>query len=226
MAFNLSFNQSITAPIMTDPQTILINIKPIALLVLGIVIYSIFVFKFYRYLAKRDILTFGWSKKYSWKEGHVERFFHILLYTLEYLILVPIIIFFWFLVLTVILLFLSNNSASQIMLISMAIIAAVRITAYYHDQLSIDLAKMIPFTLLGFFIVDMYFFSMETVLSNAQAMFSNIDKLTFYLLFAIVVEFIMRIIQLIRNQIRKHKGVEKTEKKKKEKELKNIIEIN
>ncbi|MGV8162487.1 MAG: hypothetical protein ACP5N2_04120 [Candidatus Nanoarchaeia archaeon] len=231
MAFNISFNQSISAPILTDSQTILINIKPLALLAIGIVIYSIFIFKFYRYLAKRDILMFGWSRNYSWDEGHMQKIFSILLYTLEYIILVPLIIFFWFLILTIILLFLSNNSASQIMLISMAIIAAVRMTAYYNEQLSVDLAKMIPFTLLGFFIIDMNFFSMNLVLTNAQDMFSNIDKLTFYLLFAVLVEFIMRIIQLIRNGIRKKQGIKKTLQKKKEKnkiidDKNKIIEIN
>ncbi|MGV8168590.1 MAG: hypothetical protein ACP5N3_00875 [Candidatus Nanoarchaeia archaeon] len=241
MDFNISFNQTSAAPITASPDVILINVKPLALLALGIVIYAIFIFKFYKYLAKRDILMAGWNKKYDWNENTHHKISKIITYALEYIILVPIIVFFWFLVMALILLFMSNNTAAQIMLLSMAIIAAVRVVSYYSEDLARDLAKLMPLTLLAVFVSNLSFFSLDSTLNNALNMLTIYDKLIFYLLFVVVVEFIMRIIQLIRNSTRKNKGISETRKKieeqknkskseKKEKpsknqEDKNLIEI-
>ncbi|MFA6072585.1 MAG: hypothetical protein WC758_00530 [Candidatus Woesearchaeota archaeon] len=221
MDFNISLNETMINPISIDPKIIITNVTPLAILIACMAIYSIFIFNFYKYLAKRDILKANWNNKYSWEEGHLKRIFKTLLYILEFIIVVPIIEFFWFLVMAAILLILSNNSASQILLISMAIIAATRITAYYDEMLSVDLAKMIPFTLLGVFILDMQFFSIDSVLMNAKDMFSNVDKLIFYLLFAVAIEFILRIQQLIRNSIKKSRGLKNSKNKKNDKSNKN-----
>lgn len=224
MAFNINFNQTLVAPIVATPESIMINVKPLALLVLGIVVYAIFIFKFYKYLAKRDILMANWNHKYEWDNGTKHRIFKIALYIIEYILLVPIIIFFWFLVMALILLFVSTNTASQIMLISMGIIAATRIISYYSEDLARDIAKLMPLTLVAVFVADVSYFSLDTTLANARNMFSLVDKLIFYLLFVVLVEFIMRIIQLIRNSFRKNEGIKETEKKRKEKN--KILEVD
>lgn len=222
MAFNISFNQTSLAPISMDVNSIIVNVKPLALMVAGIVIYAIFIFKFYKYLSKRDILTAGWTHKYSWNEGHIKSIIKVFLYILEYIILVPIIIFFWFLVMALLLLFMSNNSANHIMLISMAIVAAIRVVAYYREDLAIDLAKLMPLTLIAIFVSDISFFSLSTTFENAKNMFSILDKLVFYLMFAVAVEFIMRIIELIREAIKRNEGISRSNDKKLQQQVRKI----
>jgi hypothetical protein len=170
---------------------------------LGIVVYSLFIFKFYHYLAKRDILVNHWNRNYDWHEGPAQKFFKTIFYLIDYIILIPIVTFFWFIIMATLLIFLSNNSPSQILLLSMAIVGAIRITSYYTDELSKDLAKMIPFTLLGVFIIDLHAFSTDKFITNVETMFHMSSTLLYYLLFVVAIEFIMRLSTIIRHGIKK-----------------------
>ncbi|MBN1275391.1 hypothetical protein JXA12_03800 [Candidatus Woesearchaeota archaeon] len=173
------------------------TVKPLIFFVLGIAVYSFFIFKFYRFLAERDILKLKWHKKYSWHEGFLVKAAKTFFYLLEHVILVPAIVFFWFAIMAVLLLFLSKNPPDQIMLISMAIIGAVRITAYYSDDLSRDLAKMIPFALLGVFLVDFAYIDIGTVWASFYQLPLYLNNVVFYLVFVVGLELVMRIFYLI-----------------------------
>ena len=194
MAINMTINQTLMPSLTGDISTILSHIKPLVLMILGIAIYGVVIFKFYRFLARRDLIELKWHHKYNWDEGFGKRLLKALLYILEHIIIVPIIVFFWFAIMAAILLFLSNNNPELIMLISMAIVGAVRITAYYNEDLSKDLAKLVPFALLGVFIVDIAIISLANVVAKAKAFLMVTDTLVFYLLFVVGVELIMRII--------------------------------
>jgi hypothetical protein len=192
MAINLSLNQSINAPITMDPSILLMHIKPLALLTIGIVIYAVLIFKFYKYLARRDLV-----KLHLDTNRHVA--LKIFLYLLNQIVIVPALIFFWFLVMACVLLLLSNNNAAQIMLVSMAAVAAIRIVSYYNQSLAEDLAKLLPLTLVAVFIMELDFSSLATKLETIKQMLSYLDKLVFYLVFAVIIELIMRIHQIIRD---------------------------
>ncbi len=167
--------------------------KPLLLYIVGMTFYGIFIFKFYRFLAKRDILKLKTSY-YDRYEGLLKKMFKFLFYVLENLILIPILIFFWFGVLTLFLLMLGKNNTASIILISSAsIVGAVRITSYYDEALSQDLAKMIPFTLLGVFLIDMNTFSIDKSIDIATEIPKNAEFLYYFLGFVVAVEFIMRI---------------------------------
>lgn len=202
-------NQSLTSPMTGDMTSIIAHIKPLVLIILGIAIYGIIIFKFYRFLARRDILELKWHHRYDWQEGFGQRLVKTFFYILEHIVLVPITVFFWFAIMAIILLFLSSNSPELIMLISMAIVGAVRITAYYKEDLSKDLAKLVPFALLGVFIVDIEFISVAAMLAKAQALLMMTGTLAFYLLFVVAVELIMRIVFAIYAAVRNKDIVEK-----------------
>ena len=125
-------------------------ITPLALYSLGMAVYGVFIWHFYRFLARKDIFNFH-TEKYMDKQGKLtfKGVIGFIFYFINYLILVPISTFFWFAVLAAFLLFMAKEQPlNQILLVSMAIIAATRITAYYNEDLSRDMAKMLPFTLL------------------------------------------------------------------------------
>jgi hypothetical protein len=158
------------------------------------VVYSIFIFKFYRFIARRNIFelnlaqynieTFAWLKK----------ILGAILYLIEYVFLFPVFTFFWFITLTVLLSFMAKaQTINNILLISIALVSAVRVAAYYNEDLSKDLAKMLPFALLGIFLVDITFFSVSTSLGIITQIPSMWKIIIYYLIFAIILEFVLRI---------------------------------
>ena len=215
LGLNGTLNHTITTAASPQAAAAITTLKPLILLILGIAVYSLFIFKFYRFLASRDILKLRWHRQYGWHEGLLEKTLKTFLYLLEHVVVVPVLVFFWFAVMAALLLFLSRNTPAQVMMISMAIIAAVRVTAYYDEELSKDLAKMIPFALLGVFIVDMNFSSLPSAWESAKQLPLFFDKFVFYLGFVAALELLMRIAHLIRKAIRP----EKEEKAKEEDEL-------
>ncbi|MBN1175941.1 hypothetical protein JXA48_04830 [Candidatus Woesearchaeota archaeon] len=198
MAVNITLNATnATAILGTQTSHVFGELKPLILLTIGIFIYSFFIFKFYRFLADKDIIKRHWHKKYEWRESFLTTFMKGIFYTLEYLIIAPIAVFFWFFVLAGLLLLLSSNTPSQIMLVSMAIIGAIRIAAHYNSDLSKDLAKMIPFAFLGVYVIDMHAIPLSELVTKGLEFLSMIDTMLFFLLFIVVLESILRIIHFI-----------------------------
>ncbi len=179
-------------------QSYLSNIKPLVILIIGVVIYSIFIFKFYRFLAKRDILKLE-LHKHSEKFGSAKNFFHVIFYLIENMIFIPILIFVWFAVLTILLLVISTTQAPEAVVITaIALVAAVRICAYYNEELARELAKIVPLTLLGLFLIEnIAAFSLDSSFNSAKQIIYLWQPMLYYLIFVVAVEIILRIIQLV-----------------------------
>jgi len=162
--------------------------KPFIIFVIAMVIYAIFIFKFYRFVARRDIFHLR-------KKGKKESGLHPALYVLGWIFLYPFFAFIWFIIMSILLSFLTREQAIQnVLLVSVALITAVRVTAYYHEDLSKDLAKMLPFALLGIVLVDISYFSFSASLDIVKQMPSLWETMIYYLVFLIVIEFVLRII--------------------------------
>ena len=128
---------------------------PTLMAVIAIAVYSGFVFMFYRILAKKDLLTLDLSKYADDFGGKVKKYLRSVLFVVQYIVVVPILIAFWTLVLAVILTLLSDNSDhARNALIATSVVGAVRILAYWTEDLSRDVAKMLPFAVLGVYLVS------------------------------------------------------------------------
>jgi FtsH-binding integral membrane protein len=191
-----------------DPQVAWELLRPLAIFLGGMVVYSVFIFKFYRFLARKDIFALDLSK-YEHSNSHsLSVFLHVFFYFAKYLVVFPIVAFFWFVVLTVLLSFLAKNQTiEQVLLVTMAVMGAIRATSYYHEDLSRDLAKMLPFAMLGVFVVDLSYFSMESSVASLWQIFDRLDIVVYYLGFIIFLEFILRmthpIVQMLNGSHRK-----------------------
>ena len=84
-------------------------LEPVVVYVFSMAAYALFVFRFYRFVATRDIFELDLSKYEESRFRLVQVFLHFILYVGKYLILFPVFAFFWFAILTVILTFLSEN---------------------------------------------------------------------------------------------------------------------
>src|SRR3989344_7653113 len=95
-----------------------------------IVLYSIFIWKFYKFLASKEIIHLNLKQYNHSNNPFLEKLFAVVLYTVEYLIILPFLVFFWFTIFSSFLMILSrSDNTFQILLISAAIIASTRITA-------------------------------------------------------------------------------------------------
>jgi len=113
-------------------------------------------------------------------------------------IILPFLVFFWFAILAIFLILLSKEQTVQnILLISSAVVASVRMTSYYKEDLSRDLAKMFPFTILVVFLLSPNFFSLPQVISKFLQIPLLLQNILYYLVFIIGLEIILRFFEMI-----------------------------
>ncbi len=157
----------------------------------GITIYAVLIWNFYRNLAKRDI--FDVKKKMEEKYG-VRRRVGILTGFLKYILFFPLYSFIWFIGLSFFLFLLTENiPLDTILFISISVVSGTRILAYYHEDLSRDLAKMLPFALLAIFLTDPSFLSVGILLSRIMVMIGVIPTAGKFVLFVVLLELILRV---------------------------------
>ena len=166
---------------------------PVLIVVLGMTAYAVFVFKFYRFVAARDMFGLDLSKNDQVRDAVAWDLIFLVWYLVRYLVLFPAFGFFWFAVLTLILVFLSENrELSQVLLIAMATVSAIRVSAYYNEDLSRDLAKILPFAVLGVFIIDTSFFNIQSSLDTLREISTHLETIAYYLIFLVALEFALR----------------------------------
>lgn len=191
LATNFSFSEAILV------------LRPMVVFILGVVIYAFFIFKFYRYVARRDVFKLDLDKPEISGSG-TKKAISVISYLFKHIFLLPLVIFFWFIILTVILSFLAKEGEVQtILLVSIALVGAIRMVAYYSEDLSKDLSKMLPFALLGVFLVDISYFSFSESLNTILLIPSNWKILVYYLIFIILLELVLRILYSITKPLRK-----------------------
>ena len=162
-------------------------IAPLLYLAISIAIYAIIIWHFYRYIARRDCFKMSSS-------NHPR-----LVSFLKYFFIFPFVAFLFFIGFSLMLLFLTKNyDIYQVLTTSFAIIFAIRMTAYYSEDLSKDLAKMLPFALLGVFLVDPSYFNFETIKARVFSLPEFFTLVLQYLFFIILIEWILRLLRRIK----------------------------
>lgn len=165
--------------------------KTLVLFMIGISLYAVFVFKFYDIISKRNVFDL------KYQDGR-SKILTRLFYVFKYLIIFPFVIFAWFVVIAALLVFLAKNqSLDQILLASMALTGVIRITSYYKEALSQDLAKLLPLILLGTFLIDISYFSIDSSIEKALSVVDIWKSPIYYLLFVVAMEFILRVVTFI-----------------------------
>ena len=170
-------------------------LSDVAVYIVGMAVYAVFVFNFYRFVAAKDMFHVDLSRYEQSRFRFVRRVLHLFFYVLKYIILFPIFAFFWFAVLTLILAFLSKErSFADTLLVALATVSAIRVTAYYNEDLSRDLAKILPFAVLAVFLIDASFFAIGESLDALTEAEQYAENIVYYLLFLVLLEFALRIL--------------------------------
>lgn len=168
------------------------------LLVALVLLYTIFVWKFYRFIAKKNIIELDLNQYNRSQHAFLEKFLSGVFYLVEYIIILPFLIFFWFAILTLFLLVLTETlEIGALLLVSATIIAAVRMASYYNEDVAKELAKILPFTLLGISIINPNFFEVSRILNDLGQIPLFLQNIFNYLLFIILLEIILRFFDFI-----------------------------
>ena len=183
---DLTSTFSLKSILSGDPSVFL----PIFYLIISIAIYSIVIWHFYRFIARRDCLTI-----HSVSHPKVVGF-------LKYFFVFPFIAFLFFLGFSLMMLFLTRDyEILAVLSTSFAVIVAIRITAYYSRDLSKDVAKMLPFALLGLFLVTPTYFSFEEIIDKIYLLPEFFNLCIQFIILITLVEWILRIILAVKNVI-------------------------
>jgi len=165
-------------------------ITPLFYLILLIAIYSISIWHFYRFIATRDCFNINTI--------HHQQLFSFL----KYFLFFPFIAFLFFLGFALMILFITREyEFVSILSTSFAVVIAIRLTAYYSEDLSKDVAKMLPFALLGLFIADPSYFSFAEIAAKINSLPEFLNLCIQFIILIVIVEWILRIILTIRKKI-------------------------
>ncbi|PIN97446.1 MAG: hypothetical protein COU45_02710, partial [Nitrosopumilus sp. CG10_big_fil_rev_8_21_14_0_10_33_7] len=82
--------------------------------------------------------------------------------------------------------------------VSSSLIIAIRISAYYREDLSRDIAKLLPFALLAIFLFDPQFYSLVDVLKRLSEIPSFITQIAAFMIVVMLVEISLSTIYLIK----------------------------
>jgi hypothetical protein len=178
------------------------TLRPLISFVLGMAIYAVFIFNFYRFLGRKNIFELNLDKYQQSRFQFPRVMLHLIFYVIKYLMVFPFVAFAWFVILTVLLAFLAKEQPiDRILLVSIAVLSAIRITSYYNEDLSRDLAKMLPFALLGVFIIDLSYFSIPGSIGALQQVMTQWESIAYYLIFVMGLELVLRITSPVMNLV-------------------------
>ncbi|MFQ5441076.1 MAG: hypothetical protein ACE5DL_06400 [Nitrosopumilaceae archaeon] len=171
---------------------------------IGMVIYGIFVYHFYKFLSKRDIFSINIGEKISqakFKSTGKQKSAapRIIAFISTKLFLFPFVIFLWFIGYSSFMFLLVQNMPTEtIFLVSSGLIIAIRISAYYNEDLSRDIAKLVPFTLLGIFLFNPQFYSFSDTITRLFEIPSFIIQIASFIILAMIVEITLSTLYVIK----------------------------
>jgi len=175
--------------------------------ILAISAYSIFVFIFYRNLAKRDLITLNLDKYSNNLTGKIKKYIKSITFVIQYILIIPVLLTFWTLVLAIILTLLSPDADhSRNALIATSVVGSVRILSYWTEDLSRDVAKMLPFGVLGVFLVGDAQVQVSEIRELLQSLEEIATSFVSSLFLIAVVEGVLRSITSIINLISLRRG--------------------
>lgn len=174
------------------------------LFIIGIAIYALFVWYFYRYISKRDLLPKSFFPSWGDNVSKVR----IVGYSAVYMGTFPAIILVWFMVLSFFIFFISKEMPFEIALfVSMTIIGVVRILTYYREEAAKEVAKMIPYALLSFFLTTAVVFAEPNFFTEKEfglipiKIAEHFTEILAAMIVISIFEFSFRIIFIIKRKI-------------------------
>ena len=103
-------------------------LRPLMLFVGGMAVYSIFIFKFYRFLAAKDIFTVDFERHNRARLKTIRKAITGIFYVLKFLIVFPLFAFIWFVVLAILLV------VTGVQLVTLGLLGEMLARTYHESQ--------------------------------------------------------------------------------------------
>lgn len=166
---------------------------------LAIAVSSLAIYYFCAVSSKRDLLKVNLNQ-YNYADHPVlKKVLAGCFYLVEYIIILPFFVLLSFVVLAVVILLMSyeGQSVSSVLLISAAIILAIRLLAYTKKEVAKDLASLFPYSALFIFLLTPSAFSIERFVSQAREIPLLFENLLYFLIVIVIVETLLRVFSTI-----------------------------
>lgn len=174
------------------------NFLNLFLAVLLVVVSVMFIWKLDSIISRKNVFDLNLNKYKNGEYTTYAKFYASLLYLLEYLVIIPFFIFFWFSAFALfIIIFTDNLSIDFILFASAAIVASVRMMAYYNEKISDELAKLLPLNLLAYSIITSNVIGVQKIASKISELPGVAENAFIYLGFIIVIEGILRFFEFV-----------------------------
>lgn len=161
---------------------------------IALAVVSLFIWYFYRSISKRNLINLDLDQYNTSDHPFFSKLFALLLYLVEYIIVMPLLIVLWFAGLSIVLLVIAKERPThEILLIAAAIIGAVRILAYFHGEISKDLAKLFPFITLSVFLLSPGELNYEQMLSKVYEIPALFNNILSFVLVVLLIEVVLRL---------------------------------
>lgn len=164
---------------------------PLFYAIIMIAIYSICIWHFYRFIARRDCFKMP-------KTNHPK-----LISFTKYFFIYPFVALIFFLGFSLTMLFITRQySIATILTSSFTVVVAIRITTYYSEDLSKDVAKMLPFALLALFLVDPSYFSLEQIIIKINSLPDFLNICIQFIVLIVFTEWFLRCVLITKKTIK------------------------
>ena len=163
-----------------------------------IVFATIIIFKFFKSISQKDILKLNLAQYNTSEHPFFKKFYALSLYFAEYIVIMPLIIMLWFALLSVMMsILVSGKTIDQVLLISGATIAAIRILAYHKQEMAQELAKLFPLIAISAFLLSPNAFDVPRMISQIADIPLLFESLFYFLIVIFMIEIVLRIFYTI-----------------------------
>jgi len=201
----------------------------VLLLSAALAIGSLFIWKFYKSTSRRNLIKLNLYKYNTSEHPLANKLFAMLFYLIEYIVIMPLLIILWFAGLSIVLMLIATErSPNEILMISAAMIGAIRILAYIKGEIAKDLAKLFPFIALSFFLLEGVSDFRSVFISKVSEIPSLFSNILSFILVVVVIEIILRVFYTIyefwRSEGGRDEAVQEVLEEKAKEEVKKKIE--
>lgn len=130
--------------------------------------YTSVVFYLCQFMSRRDVFRFRFSslRRVTSRSLALRLLLLAGIHIVQYILLFPLVAYLWFWMLILVVALLYNDmTPANLIVISMSVLTSVRVTAYFNEDLSRDISRILPFALLGIFLAQLGDFEIEATLN-------------------------------------------------------------
>lgn len=159
--------------------------------------YATVVFYLCQVMSRRDIIRFQYTtlRRLTAHSFALTLLLLAWIFTFRYAVIFPLVAYLLLAALNVVVALLYNSkSPTELLIISISVLTAVRVTAYFNEDLSRDISRILPFALLGIFLANFRDFDLGATLDLLRATGKEEERIFYYWLFVVVQELVLRFV--------------------------------